>query len=157
GSGIRARRQCAPIFKELSAARGLVDVDLVTRLQVVEESPSSLAVHANAASGLHVGRALVEGVTVVREVHGVRHRCVTELVADLVLDLAGHREHATRGLLAWAAGGNDDRAVGALAALLQPGALGLDIDARVCGGRARVGRRAGLLLWRWLRGRLRCT
>src|SRR5699024_5662378 len=82
---------------------------------------------------------------------------VTELVADLVLDLAGHREHAARGLLAWAAGGNDDRAVGALAALLQPGALGLDIDARVCGGRARVGRRAGLLLWRWLRGRLRCT
>src|SRR5699024_4677642 len=118
----------------------LPDEDLVADLEIVEVLLRVLRREPDTAGGLVVGVALVEGVAVVGEVHGVRHRGVVEEVGHLVLDLAVDPEGAARGLLSRLTRGMVGGAVVLHAVVLQPGAVALEVDADlgVLGARAVV-------------------
>ena len=68
----------------------LVHKDNVAGLQGVEVRDGIIVVQVDAAVRQPVHTTSVESNTSVGEVHRVWHRCIVELAANFVLDLAGH-------------------------------------------------------------------
>ena len=74
----------------------LVDVDLVTNLDIVPVANRCIVRQVDATVGINVGVIQVESVAVIGEVDGVRHRRVIELAGDFVLHLAVDVEGTAR-------------------------------------------------------------
>ena len=92
----------------------------------------------NAAIGINGWVIQVEGVTVVGEVNGVRHRRVIELAGNVMLYLAANIERATRGFLTTHASRHSRGDIRNLAAVLQPGAATVKVNANLRVSRARA-------------------
>lgn len=91
---------------------------------------------SDATMGIAFGITLMEGMSLVGEIHRKRHGGIVKGKGDIKFDLAGNMEGITWGFISRATLTNRHRIIGDLTFFLQPGVLPVQIHVGTCLRRA---------------------